>query len=272
MRQEDRNYERDYNNDYRNQDYGRDRNREREYREGSGMSGQRYDRTYDRGGFDREREMYRDRDFAQNREFNRGPIGRGGSEFDQDLNYNRYGQRNYGGQESRGRYHSTETDHAGRGYQREGNMYRETYYGPEQDRDRGERVDRDLGFREDRNRGFAERRPDYPGGPGYRVASGHRETGPYEDYERDLDRYGIREEYRDHSPQDRYRDYDPDRRPDRDPRELRNFYYRPGEDEERRRRRDYSIENRNQERSPSGNWGPSNPRHPERDRGWRDRY
>lgn len=249
MRPEDRNFERDYGR-------GRERNREREYGQRVGMSGQNYDPVYDRGVYNHERDM--NRGYAQDREYNRGRADRRGREYDRDSGYNRYGQRN------EGRYHSSETENPGRAYQSERDMNRNAHYYGEQARDRGYREDRDRGYRERdyderrRNRNFQEE-------PGYRVASRHRDTGPYEDFERDLDRYGMRGDTR-----DRYRGYGEQQ--ERDPREVPNFYYHPGEDEERRRRRDYNITNRNQERSPSGNWGPSNPRYPDRDREYRDRY
>lgn len=257
MRPDERNFERDY-------ERGRERNREREYGERVGMSGQSYDPNYDRGVFNSDRDMNRgyaqdreyNRGYAQDRGYNRGREDRQGREYDRDVDYNRYGQRN------QGRYHSTETDNPGRPYQSERDMNRNAHYYGEQGRDRGYREDRDRGYR---GREYDDRSRNFPEEPGYRVASRHRNTGPYEDYERDLDRYGLRGEN-----QDRYRGYGEQQ--ERDPREVPNFYYHPGEDEERRRRRDYRMTNRHQERSPSGNWGPSNPRHPMRGREDREQY
>lgn len=101
----------------------------------------------------------------------------------------------------------------------------------------------------------------------YGVASSHRATGPYEDFERDIDRYGIREDYQGRSRSygradyDRDRDFDNSRGRDRN----RSFYYRPGEDAERRRRLSARNQDQGLERSRSGNWGPSDYR---RDRGY----
>lgn len=265
---------RDYNEN-RYQDYGRERNRPEDRAYGYNMSGQRYDRRYDRGGFNRERDMYSR--YEPNQEFNQGPIGIGGTDFDQDLNYNRYGGRG-----ERGHFHSTETDQPGRAYSseremnRNGNLYRDE--GPDRSYGQGNRSYTG-------ERGYGRNRT-------YNEAHSHAATGDYEDFERDLDRFGMRRDYergqeqpgrnrsgdygrRGESRPYGYEQQDYGRRRDytegpvygrergseygreRGREENPSLYYRRQEDAEQRRRLSQRIQDRGLERSPSGNWGPS---------------
>lgn len=255
MRSEDRDFRRenrehrdrehrDYNEN-RYQDYGRERYRPEERDYGYSMSGQRYDRSYDRGGFNRERDM--NRGYEPKQEFNQGPIGRGGTDFDQDLNYNRYGGRG-----DQGHFHSTETDQPGRAYssEREINRNANLYRNEEPDGGYGQGNRSYTG-----ERGYGRNRT-------YNEAYSHAATGDYEDFERDLDRYGMRQDYqgrRDYSEGPAYgsRERAPEYRPERGREEIPSTYYRNREEAERRRRLSQRIEDRGLERSPEGNWGPS---------------
>lgn len=249
MRSDDRNYREDYN--YPSPRYESDRRRgeERVYGSRRGMSGQYYDRDYDRGSMD----LDRDRDSYGRREFDREAMQRSSREYEQGRNRNLSGEGNYG------RFRSTETDVPGRGYEseREMNRHANNYV-------RGREGDRRY---DERNRGY--RSEPYSG-----VASSHSATGPYEDYERDIDRYGLRQDYQDGYPTYNPAEYDRGQRHGREGyrNENRSFSYRPGEEAERRRRLSARIQDRGLERSPSGNWGPSespyNRRRYKGEKGW----
>lgn len=244
MRSDERNSRRDYN-DYREQEYRRDRNRmeERGYGYDPGRREQDWDRSYDRRGYSADREF--NRGYAQDRDYNRGQSYDRRYDYEQGRNYNQNRGHN------QGRYHSTETDVPGRGYdtEREMNRHANNYSGYE-----------------DRNRNFEDRNQNSRRVLNNSVASSHRDTGPYEDFERDLDRYNIRGDY-----QERYGSYRQGER-DRGESRDRGQYFRPEEALEGRRRVSERYRDRGLERSPSGNWGPSESEYNNRYRGGRDRY
>ncbi len=190
MRQDDRDYRRDYN-DYRDREYGRERDRrdDRDFGFNADRSRRDNDQYRDRGGYNPERDFR-----GYDRDSGRG-ISRG---YEQDRPYNsdRFSDRNRGyeqddnyrtGQDERGNYYSTRSSNPGRGYDTEWEMNRHSDFG-DSGRDRGYYSDNDRNYREIRNN-----RPD----------SRHRATGSYDDFERDLDRFGMRR-----SDEDRYRESD----------------------------------------------------------------
>lgn len=242
MRSDERNFRGGYEN--RDQDYGRDRysSGDSTYGYESGRGGHEYDRNNYRGGFDRERDF---RGYDRNREYNMDQYERAGRNNAQGRDYDRYEGR-------QGRYHSTETDRPGQGFDTEREMNRNANRG---------------GFDSDRSYGNSSR--NYRGERGYnpplsdRVASSHRATGPYEDFERDREYYGAGRDY-----QERYRSID---RADRGREENAGFYNRPDEEAEHRRRSN-QFRDRGWERSPRGNWGPSDPDYRSRYEDDRRRY
>lgn len=170
MRPDDRNYRGDYNG-YRNEAYdsGRDRSRGRGYGNGRGMADQQYDREYDRVRFNQRQDFSRDReDYDRLRDFERD------TRRYPDYNSDRRFGNNQPGTHRDGRYHSTRSDVPGRGFDREREMQRH------ENRGGSDRFIDDRGYRGDRN---------------YRVFSSHRAAGNYDDFERDIDRYGIRGGY-----------------------------------------------------------------------------
>jgi hypothetical protein len=169
MRPDDRNYRGDYN-DYRNEAYerGRGRSRDRDYGNGRGMPDQQHDREYGRVRFNQRQDFGRDRgDYDRRSHFERDARQYGYN------NNQRFGN-DQSGAHGDGRYHSTRTDVPGRGFDREREMRRH------ENRGGRDRFIDDRGYLGDRN---------------YRVFSSHRTTGNYDDFERDIDRFGVRDDY-----------------------------------------------------------------------------
>lgn len=214
MRTDDRNFRRN-NNEYQDRDYGRDRNGRfsGDYGFRPGRREEDFDRFQGRRGYYGDRDY--NLDYDQGRQYNRGnEQGRGYNrdryqdrERYTNLDRDRYSAQDYNdrrsGQAERGDYYSTRTDYPGRGYDTEREMNRHSYYGGS---------GRDRSFRGERN---------------YRPESVHRSTGSYEDFERDLDRFGIRRD------RDRYGSYD-----------------RQNREQSRDRFDDPRLD-----RGPSGSWG-----------------
>ena len=177
MRSDDRNFGREYNDYYRNEDYGRGRREDEDFSYGNNRRrDEAYDRYYHSDRFNRERDF--NRDYNENRSFGRGSDQGSNQDYNRNYgrneNYGRYEDYNRYGQENRGQYHSS--DQPDRAYNSESEMNRNSgnYY---QDYDR------------------IQREGNYGSGSENRVYSRHRETGPYEDFERDLDRFGLRDDY-----------------------------------------------------------------------------
>lgn len=240
MDRENRNYEEEYT--YRNPRFEQDvrRAEDREYGRRRGMSGQYYDRDYDLGGFNRDREASRG-GYGQ-RDYDREAMERSSRNYFRDRDQERF-------ESSSGPFHTTESDRPGRGYESEREMNRRansSYRGNEYGGSEG-------------GRRYSEENRGYQREPYHHAASSHRTTGPYEDYERDADRFGIRQDYRDGNPAYNPAEFDRDRRAEEEGyrSQNRSFYYRPGEEAERNRRLSSRIQDRGLERSPSGNWGPS---------------
>lgn len=240
MDRENRNYEDEYT--YRNPRFEQDvrRAEEREYGSRRGMSGQYYDRDYDRGGFKGEQEAGRG-GYGQ-RDYDREAMERSSRNYYRDRDQERF-------ERSSGPFHTTESDRPGRGYENEREMNRRANSFGRENRYRGREGERRYG---EGNRGYQQE-------PYYNAASSHSATGPYEDYERDAERFGIRQDYRDGRPAYNPAEYDRERRAEEEGyrSQNRSFYYRPGEEAERRRRFSNRIQDRGLERSPGGNWGPS---------------
>ncbi len=240
MRQDDRNFRDNYNG-YRNEEYGRAGRRpeNRDYGSERDRSSQQYNRDYDRVRFSQGQDLSRDSEDSY-RNFE-GRSRYSGDNYDQRIN-----RDNDGGRRA-GRYHSTRTENPGRGFEREQEMNRhEGGYG----RDR---------FDDNRRRGASE-------GNRNRASSSHRSTGSYEDFERDVNRFGIRQDFREgrnYSGREAY-----GRGQGRS--EDRNAGYRPGYETDRGRRAG-SMPDRGFDRGPSGDWGRSASRR-EHDYDYKDRY
>ena len=191
LRSGGRNYGTEYN-EYRRQDedFGRDRDGSRNLDFGNRgrMGDSQYDR-YERVNYRSGREN--DRGYGQTRDYGR-------DRFEQeDRNFNRSSDYNESRGHNEGRYHSTRTENPGRGYETEQELNRHagSYYG---DQDRRRDIDYGSRGRDFRRQGSE------------RVRSAHRSEGPYEDFERDVNRFGIKGDY-----DERY-DYN-ERRLDRGP-------------------------------------------------------
>lgn len=234
MQNYDRNYRR-YNED-RNEGYDRERSRVegRSYEYARGGGGLR-DRDYERVSFRHARDFNGGGE-GRSRDYDSGYSQRNSRNHDRDIDRNRYDQPN------EGRYHSTEADVPGRGYRSEREMNRHANNLEYGSRSYGESSQANRG---DRN---------------YGVSSSHRATGPYEDFERDVERYGIREDYRNRGRNTSYgSDYGRDRDYGRNRAGSgnRSFGSRPNEEAERHRRLSSRIQDHGLERSRSGNREPS---------------
>lgn len=250
MRPDERNYNR-YNNNYRvqDQDFGRDRNstEDRDFYYENGSRGPRYERDHEREGFYPNRRDS-NRDHGQEWDYNRDRYQGRSSDFDRDFNQNRYGNKN------EGPYHSTRTEIPGRGYESEQEMNRHSHTNYED-------------FQGERN--YGDRNRNYRGERNHGVTSRHRATGRYEDFERDIDRFGLREDYQNRGGSYERENWDRDRARAGN----RGFYIRSAE-EEGRRRPSYQNQDPRLDRGPSGSWGRQEREYHERydrDRD-RDRY
>lgn len=247
MRPDERNYNRNNNYRVQDQDFGRDRNstEDRDFYYENGSRGPRYERDHEREGFYPNRRDT-NRDFDREWDYNRDRSQRRSNNFDRDFNQNRYGNKN------EGPYHSTRTKIPGRGYESEQEMNRHShtnYEDPQGERNYG-----------DWNRNYGGERK-------HGVSSRHRATGSYEDFERDIDRFGLREDYQNRGGSYEREDWERDRGRAGN----RGFYDRSAE-EEGRRRPSYQNQDPRLDRGPSGSWGRQEREYHERYDRDRDRY
>lgn len=179
MRSEERDYRRDRDyNENRYQDYGRERNQrgDMDYNYGAGMSGQR---DYERGGYNRERDM--SGSYDRMHESERSPIQRAGSNYDQDM-YGPTGQR--GSERDYGRYGTERGEYSGRGYAGDRDFGRDQGYGG-YDRNRGYGGESNRYNQGDRNYRESQSRFGTASGMGASDYNRDRSYGVGRDYESD---------------------------------------------------------------------------------------